>query len=74
MRPIKWRSVTNQTVVGTALVITPEAVTLEHDGARTDVPRKMFSPGSSKAITTIETRVRNFFDAVADREGKSAAK
>lgn len=72
MRPIKWRSVTNQTVVGTALVITPETVTIEHDGTRTEVPRKMFSPGSSKAIATIESRVRSFFDAVADREGKSA--
>jgi len=74
MRPIKWRSVTNQTVVGTALVITPQTVTLEHDGTRTDVPRQMFSPGSSKAIETIETRVRTFFEAVADRERKSTAK
>lgn len=64
-RPIVWRSTTNERVKGTATVITPATVTIEHDGQKTEVDRKRFSAGSLTVISTIESTVRKFFE-IAD--------
>lgn len=67
-RPIVWRSVRGERVTGTVVVITPTMVTIEHDGQRTEVPRDQFSPGSQTVLSTIESRVREFFTSAAARK------
>lgn len=63
-KPITWRSETDERVKGTAVIITPATITIEHEGRRTEVDRKRFSTGSKKVLEMIEAKVRDFFEVV----------
>ncbi|MFM7035906.1 MAG: hypothetical protein ACKOYJ_12115 [Planctomycetia bacterium] len=63
-RPITWHSMSGEKVSGVVIVITPSAVTIEHDGQVTEVDRKRFSAGSAKVLSTIESRVKALFETL----------